>query len=682
VCCESAERGILAATAQNDLRLYGFQPGPAPAGADGFLTCHQRNTALVVAYADDRIRRRLDLPALADIVGAPLADVLGARVSVQSRDDLASAVASARRVALRLEEPGVHAGNTTLVLAPTLIDGVWVGALAPPAVAQPVRIEAASLHAGSPPQFASSAPADADASATASSLPLIANILDGVRSLIGVRDAAGRYLLVNTAMAEFYGVSPSAFLKRTPEQLGLPDHVLVEATARSDVEPMIARDVELTDATGHQRRFDITWRHVSSEDERARFLLEVATEIANEEELPVFRELGARRSRGAAAPPSAESDAAGVSPGDAQSRLDLVLRSGSLVLIDWNIGTDELAPSDQLAQLLDLGAQAGPTTGAEFARFAHPRDRVRVQAELHAHLNGETEDYYCEYRLKSAKGRVRWVIESGRVLARSPDGRPLNYLGTLQDVTETLETGQELQRQLARSRDAIRISDDLAREVRQLEAEIREISQREQERIGHDLHDGLGQELTGVSLLLKSLEDAILRDAPQLSARVRSVRDMVEQSIATARALAPGLSPVHLDRDGFAGALEQLAASSEVLYGIPVRFASKRHAALPPELAGAPDLYRIAQEAVRNAARHSGAEEIRLNLMVDDEKLVITVEDDGHGISPNAAAHGGMGLKIMRYRASIVGAVLDIGARDGGGTVVRCLLRHLSEGAT
>ncbi len=220
------------------------------------------------------------------------------------------------------------------------------------------------------------------------------------------------------------------------------------------------------------------------------------------------------------------------------------------------------------------------------------------------------------------------------------------------------------------------MSDELTREVRQLEAEIREISQREHERLGHDLHDGLGQELTGVSLLLKSLEDAIERDAPQLRTRVHSVRDMVEQSIATTRALAQGLSPVHLDRDGFAGALEQLAASSETLYGVPVKYTSHRTAALPQELAGAADLFRIAQEAVRNAARHSGASEIRLKFTVDDDQLVITVEDNGHGMLQNTSANGGMGLKIMRYRASIVGASLEIGAREGGGMVVRCSLRH------
>src|SRR5262249_23692362 len=156
---------------------------------------------------------------------------------------------------------------------------------------------------------------------------------------------------------------------------------------------------------------------------------------------------------------------------------------------------------------------------------------------------------------------------------------------------------------------------------------------------------GLAQELTGVSLLLKTLDDAIAREAPQLTKRVHSIRAMVDQSISTVRELALGLSPVHLDRDGFAAALGQLCVSSEALYGIPVKFASRLTGHLHG-LSAAADLYRIAQEAIRNAARHSAAKEIKLTLAADDERLTMTVEDDGRGIMPAAETRGGMGMKI------------------------------------
>ena len=520
-----------------------------------------------------------------------------------------------------------------------------------------------------------------------------------MRALISVRDAAGRYLFVNSTLAEFHGVSNAAFVGRTPEQIALPDYALGAFTGTAPGEPVVVRDVPLVDATGHARRFDVVSRRLKATGNAAGWLvLEVATEVPPSPERAATAERAADASAhvaeleeaGAAARAAAErehtaaADRASAERSAAireDARLDFVLRSGNLALIDWDVGSDRIVVRGQLAELLGLDPVHQPASWAQLARFEDPRDGARVQGELRAHLDAETDELNCEYRIRTAGGRVRWVIAKGRVISRGLDGRALAYRGTLQDVTESIETQHQLQRQLARSREAALQSEDLVREVRRLEAEIREVSQREHERIGHDLHDGLAQELTGVSLLLKTLEDAIARDAPQLTSRVHSVRDMVEQSTSTVRALALGLSPVHLDRDCFAAALEQLCASSEALYGIPVRFASRMTGHLHG-LAAAADLYRIAQEAIRNAARHSAATGISLTLAADGVWLTMTIEDNGRGIMPAAETRGGMGMKIMRYRASIIGALLEIGAREHGGTIVRCVLREAAEGDT
>ena len=490
-------------------------------------------------------------------------------------------------------------------------------------------------------------------------------------------------------MSEFYGAPDAAFIGRTPDQIGLPDYAFPTFLRAAEGEPFVVRDVPLVDATGHGRRFDVVSRRLKASNPAARWLvLEVATEVA----AVVERAAAANGERAEASEPVpntaravsgraavAERSAAG-EPAAARedARLDFVLRSGNLALVDWDVGSDRIVARGPLRDLLGLDEQDQPLTWAELARFEDARDRSRVQSELRVHLEGQTDEHRSEYRIRTPGGRVRWVTARGRVIARAPDGRALAYRGTLQDITESIETEHQLQRQLARSREAVLVSEGLVSEVRRLEAEIREVSEREHERIGHDLHDGLGQELTGVSLLLKTVEDAIARDAPQLTTRVHAVRDMVEKSISTVRALALGLSPVHLDRDGFAAALEQLCSSSEALYGIPVTFASRLTSSLHG-LAAAADLYRIAQEAIRNAARHSGATEIRLSLDASDERLTLTIEDNGRGIMPTAQTRGGMGMKIMRYRASIIGALLEIGARQQGGTTVRCVLRQAAE---
>jgi PAS domain S-box-containing protein len=208
-------------------------------------------------------------------------------------------------------------------------------------------------------------------------------------------------------------------------------------------------------------------------------------------------------------------------------------------------------------------------------------------------------------------------------------------------------------------------------QIKQLESQIREVSNREQKRIGHDLHDGLGQELTGISLMLKTLERDVERTAPGLGPRVRSVHEMVAQCISSAKALAQGLAPVHLEGDGFGGAMGQLAANMESVYGIPVNYYGARGVSMADE-GLATDLYRIVQEALSNAAKHAKARKIALRLRFEGRDLLLEVEDDGVGLKPAAERPRGMGLKIMQYRANIVGASLSFEQGSRGGTLVRC----------
>ena len=310
--------------------------------------------------------------------------------------------------------------------------------------------------------------------------------------MISLRDAAGRYLFVNATMAEFHGVPGAAFVGRTPQRIGVPDYALGAFSGSAAGEPVVVRDVPLVDATGHARRFDVVSRRLKAGPRATGWLvLEVATEVA-----------AATPTASSTGPPRPKTVGA-----DADPRLELALRNGNLALIDWDLRTDAISASPQLAELLGVEVGALPATSSELARFEHPRDRARVESELRAHLDGQTDEHKCEYRIRTAAGRVRWVVARGCVIERAPDGTALAYRGTIQDVTESIETQRELQRQLSKSREAAIVSETLVREVRRLESEIREVSQREHERLGHDLHDGLAQELTGVSLLLRTLRE-------------------------------------------------------------------------------------------------------------------------------------------------------------------------------
>jgi signal transduction histidine kinase len=538
------------------------------------------------------------------------------------------------------------------LLSPTPVEDLWVGSLRGADEEPPIRIEGAMLRAGPPGAAAAAIPKPSS---------VVAKVLDATPALIGIRDDGGRYAFANAALAEFFGREAEAFVGRTPEELGLSGAPKLgwsgERPAR-DARPWVVRDVMLVDALGRRRRFDIVRRAVRSVESGAALMLEVATETTG--------------ATGTVPNGDVEQRLA-----DSERRLELALANGGLGLVDWRVDTDALLPNRQLDKLFELPEGERVETLERLRQFEHPKDRVRVDEELKAQLDGRTTELHCEYRIRTARGRTRWVLANGRVVERAPDGAAVRYVATLQDVTESMETEQELEKQLARVQSMTRKTTELAREVKELEAQIREISHREQERLGHDLHDGLAQELTGASLLLKSLEHSIARQAPGLTPRVRAARDMVDQCIGSTRALAQALGAVHLDRDGgFAGALEELAGNCQALYGIPVHFACSGEGP-PPRREAVTDLYRIAQEAIRNAAKHSGAREISVRLDLGVARLVLTVEDDGRGMPSTQTKRSGMGLKIMHYRAAIIGAALEICPRAGGGTAVRCTLENI-----
>lgn len=209
-------------------------------------------------------------------------------------------------------------------------------------------------------------------------------------------------------------------------------------------------------------------------------------------------------------------------------------------------------------------------------------------------------------------------------------------------------------------------------ERKQLERAILEAVNREQYRIGNDLHDGLGQELTGIALMLRGLAGrAVAEQAPFLP-EIDSITRLVSNAIESTRALARGLSPVSLERGGLKDALDGLAMHAADLYDVQVisthRGEGQRE--LSAELAN--HLYRIAQEAVRNAVRHGQARTIRLHLHTTSAKVRLTVTDDGIGMRSQAHDSPGMGLKIMQYRARILGGEVRFERHAPSGTRIVC----------
>ncbi|MHC4098731.1 MAG: GAF domain-containing sensor histidine kinase, partial [Planctomycetota bacterium] len=205
-----------------------------------------------------------------------------------------------------------------------------------------------------------------------------------------------------------------------------------------------------------------------------------------------------------------------------------------------------------------------------------------------------------------------------------------------------------------------------------MEKEIINVSEQERRNIGQELHDSLGQQLTGVAFMTKVLEQKLAKKSLNEAADVAEIAQLVNQATNQARSLAKGLHPIDLDTGTLMSTLQDLTESTEKLFGIHCIFkCDKRIRIDNPEVAV--HLYRITQEAITNAIKHGKAKNIQIDLAYEENKSVLTVRNDGIDFPKEfEARHTGMGLQIMDHRVDIIEGSLDIRKGPKGGTIITC----------
>jgi PAS domain S-box-containing protein len=209
-------------------------------------------------------------------------------------------------------------------------------------------------------------------------------------------------------------------------------------------------------------------------------------------------------------------------------------------------------------------------------------------------------------------------------------------------------------------------------ERKRLEHEVIEISGREQRRIGQDLHDGICQHLAGTELMSQVLERNLSRQHRAEARQAAQIAAHVREAISQTRMLARGLSPVELESNGLMSALQELASNTSKLFGVPCHFRCETPVLIQDNNA-ATHLYRVAQEAINNALKHGKAGSISISLSVADANATLAIEDDGVGFPRKPVENRGMGLRIMNYRAGMIGASLDVRRAGTTGTIVVCI---------
>jgi len=288
-----------------------------------------------------------------------------------------------------------------------------------------------------------------------------------------------------------------------------------------------------------------------------------------------------------------------------------------------------------------LGRDRQEITEGCLPDFVAPEQRTAATQWLD-HIRDGTAPATLEWDFVTATGeRVRLEICT-RLIER--EGRQVEVEGIARDVTER----------------------------RRLEKEILEISTREQHRIGHDLHDGVCQQLAGIGFLSDILADKLQEQNRPEAVEAQSISELVNNANKQTRGVARGLFPVQLEENGLVSALEELAENASGFLETHCEFHCHGSIVIHDH-AVAHHLYYVAQEAILNAVKHGHAGRIEVELSaVDHAGYRLTVRDNGVGMSVGANLNRGMGIRIMKYRARMIGAELELQARPEGGTEVSC----------
>ena len=334
----------------------------------------------------------------------------------------------------------------------------------------------------------------------------------------------------------------------------------------------------------------------------------------------------------------------------------------------WNAGAERI-----------FGYSAEEAVGRTMA-FLRPPEAEDDEAVFKRLIHqGKRIDHY-ETRRRHKDGRTIDVSLSISPLIDA-SGQLTGYSKISRDITEKKQSEQTILRLNAELEQRVEErTAELREEIaarRQLEEELLRISEREQRRIGQDLHDDLGQQLAGAWMMADVLARHLEVEQSALHDSARKLCDLLGRSLNHTRALARGLHPVAPEQGGFVAALKDLAARTEDLLGISCEVQAQNGLLIEDQNVTL-HLYRIAQEALSNAVRHGGARHTHIRIARRGGGAVMRIKDDGTGLGQTSAATSGMGLRIMRHRAEMIGGSLRVENAPKNGVCVTCLFPFTS----
>ncbi|MCK6485415.1 MAG: MASE1 domain-containing protein [Phycisphaerae bacterium] len=347
----------------------------------------------------------------------------------------------------------------------------------------------------------------------------------------------------------------------------------------------------------------------------------------------------------------------------------------------WESGTDKRCAWFNRVWLEFTGRSMEQELGDGWAEGVHPDDLERCLRTYVTAFDAR-QAFEMDYRLRRHDGAWRWVLDRGAPQF-GPNSEFVGYIGSCADITERklAEAEREAMRGELETRVLERTA-QLATTYRRLQAEVRERElleaeialaiEREQYLLSARLHEGLGQTLAGMSFDVSGLIAKVQAVAPVQVPQAKAIQSRIQQCVEQVRAIARELAPVELRNFGLAVALEEIARGAEQSSGVRCTVHADESTPFSENAAVAAQLYRVAQEAVRNSIRHAEPKRIDIELARHDHQLVLRVRDDGVGLPTTAERTRGLGMQIMRYRMKLIGGSLDVRNDAHGGAVVTC----------
>ena len=451
-----------------------------------------------------------------------------------------------------------------------------------------------------------------------------------------LKDREGRYRLVNEQFLQRFGLRRDQVIGRTDLELFPRDQALRFAANDAEV---LSRGVPL--------QFEESARYI--EGERVNVVAK----------FPLPDASGAVIGVGGIATDITERKRAEQALREQRTLLAEAQNLAGLGCWEWDPASGRVSWSDELYRIYGVERERFTPSLEGYLERVHPDDREQARATVARALT-DGRGFIFDERIVRPDGELRYLRSRGEVL-RDDQGRSLKVLGACLDITEQKN-----------SEAALRAAAD---NLQALTRRLVEAEEAERRRIARELHDRVGQNLSALNINLDLALGAA--GASPLRRRIEDSVSLVDATLQSIESVMAELRPPLLDEYGLGAALGWYAEEFSRRTGIAVVLRDGEDAAadLRPEAAVA--LFRIAQEALNNVAKHAGAKQVRIALAGDAEEIVMRVVDDGAGFDPAAAARGKRwGMKTMRERAEAAGGRLEVDSAPGAGTTVRASVRR------